>query len=238
MRLASPEDLPKGERLKRELNGEPVLLFWYRNEIMCIENRSPAEGAFSTGFSDARFTQDYGIVCPSTASVFSLKSGQVLDWYPSNPVLRALTPADSCRLLRRFAVKLEQDGLLVDPNSSDDGIAAGDGGFATAKARGGADTSLENNNVFSVEPRMYVEGEDPNGAVRWDDGASASSSGGATKAGDAATAIVSLLGVAVLSVAGTAFWIFEENLTGLAVFWVVMFAVVATYAWQTQLKNE
>jgi hypothetical protein len=39
--------------------------------------------------------QDYGIVCPSTGSVFSLKDGSVLDWYPSNPVLRVVQPKSS-----------------------------------------------------------------------------------------------------------------------------------------------
>jgi nitrite reductase/ring-hydroxylating ferredoxin subunit len=69
-----------------------VLLFWYRNQIYAIAARSPAEGAYSEGFIKAKFTQDYGIICPQTGSVFSLKDGSVAEWYPSNPVLRSITP--------------------------------------------------------------------------------------------------------------------------------------------------
>lgn len=54
--------------------------------------RSPAEGAYSEGFANAKFTQDYCIECPSTGSLFSLKDGSVVSWYPNNPVLRMLTP--------------------------------------------------------------------------------------------------------------------------------------------------
>lgn len=39
------------------MNGLQVLLFWYRNQIYCIEARSPAEGAYSEGFIKAKFTQ-------------------------------------------------------------------------------------------------------------------------------------------------------------------------------------
>lgn len=55
-------------------------------------SRSPAEGAYSEGFANAKFTQDYCIECPSTGSLFSLKDGSVVSWYPNNPVLRMLTP--------------------------------------------------------------------------------------------------------------------------------------------------
>lgn len=43
--------------------------------------------------------QDYCIECPSTGTLFSLKDGSIVSWYPNNPVLRALTPADLCRPL-------------------------------------------------------------------------------------------------------------------------------------------
>ncbi len=70
--------------------------------------RSPAEGAYSEGFIKAKFTQDYGIECPSTGSVFSLQDGSILSWYPTNPVLRAITPQDTCRKLEIFPVRLTQ----------------------------------------------------------------------------------------------------------------------------------
>jgi hypothetical protein len=39
------------------VNGQAVLLFWYRNQIYAISSRSPAEGAYSEGFIKAKFTQ-------------------------------------------------------------------------------------------------------------------------------------------------------------------------------------
>lgn len=87
-----PEELPKGVRKEVSVDGKSILLFWYRNAIYAIASRSPAEGAYSEGFIKAKFTQEYGIICPSTGSIFSLKDGSILEWYPSNPVLRAITP--------------------------------------------------------------------------------------------------------------------------------------------------
>jgi nitrite reductase/ring-hydroxylating ferredoxin subunit len=90
---------PAGVRKEVDVDGREVLLFWYRNQIYCIQSRSPAEGAYSEGFIRAKFTQDFCIECPSTGSLFSLKDGSVVDWYPNNAVLKALTPKDQCRPL-------------------------------------------------------------------------------------------------------------------------------------------
>lgn len=90
--VIAPEELPKGVRKEVRINGASVLMFWYRNQIYAIDARSPAEGAYSEGFIKAKFTQDFGIECPTTGSVFSLRDGSIMEWYPSNPVLRALTP--------------------------------------------------------------------------------------------------------------------------------------------------
>lgn len=136
------------------MEGKSVLLFWYRNQIYAIEARSPAEGAYSEGFIRAKFTQDYAIECPSTGTLFSLKDGSIQSWYPNNPVLRMLTPQDTCRKLEIYPVKLEQDAISVDVSGS---VKANN---TQAMTKGGADTSLENNNVYGLEPRMYVEGSD------------------------------------------------------------------------------
>lgn len=73
----------------------------------CVR-RSPAEGAYSEGFVASKFTQDFCIECPATASLFSLKTGEIVSWYPNNPVLRMLTPQDTCRKLQIYPVKLTQ----------------------------------------------------------------------------------------------------------------------------------
>lgn len=52
--------------------------------------------------------QDFCIECPATGSLFSLKDGSIVDWYPGNPVLRALTPKDTCRPMDVYPVKLTQ----------------------------------------------------------------------------------------------------------------------------------
>jgi len=146
-----PEDLPKGVRKEVRVQGKSVLLFWYRNQIYAIEARSPAEGAYSEGFIRAKFTQDYCIECPSTGSLFSLKDGSIASWYPNNPVLRMLTPQSTCKPMEIYPVKLEQDAISVDVS----GMVQTGAGSAT---KGGSDTSLENNNVYGLEPKMYVEG--------------------------------------------------------------------------------
>lgn len=152
--VMKPEDLPKGVRKEVRVEGKSVLLFWYRNQIYAIESRSPAEGAYSEGFIRAKFTQDYGIECPTTGTLFSLKDGSIMSWYPNNPVLRMLTPSSTCRNMEIYPVKLEQDAISVDVSGS----VLTNAGAGYNSTKGGSDTSLENNNVYGLEPRMYVEG--------------------------------------------------------------------------------
>ncbi|GAB4822065.1 hypothetical protein N2152v2_009111 [Parachlorella kessleri] len=137
-----------GQRKEVRVEGKPVLLFWYRNQIYAIEARSPAEGAYSEGFANAKFTQDYCIECPSTGTLFSLKDGTIVSWYPTNPVLRVLTPQDTCRNLEVYPVRLTQEAIEVDVSGSSSG------GRLT---KGGSNTSLENNNVYGLEPKQYVD---------------------------------------------------------------------------------
>jgi nitrite reductase/ring-hydroxylating ferredoxin subunit len=54
------------------------------------------------------FMQDFAIECPATGSTFSLKDGSIVDWYPNNPVLRALTPSNTCRTMDVYPIKLTQ----------------------------------------------------------------------------------------------------------------------------------
>ena len=89
--------------------------------------------------------------------------------------------------------------------------------------------AADKNNVFSMEPRVYVEG---------DEDADAGPAAGGVTAGNAATAAVGLVGVAVLSVGGTAFFLFYENFVGLGIFWAVLFGVVAYYAYSTVFSKE
>lgn len=209
--VCRPEDLPKGVRKEVEVEGRSILLFWYRNQIYAIQSRSPAEGGYSEGFIRAKLTQDYCIECPSTGSLFSLKDGLITSWYPNNPVLRALTPADLCKPLEIYPVKLAQDALYVDASR----------GTAFAGSRGGAGTSLENNNVFTVQPTVYFEGMDPTKET-----ASVYADVAPTGAINPAVAIATTVGIGAVAVSGTALAIYNENVIALGVFWVVLGGIV------------
>ena len=70
-------------------------------------------------------------------------------------MLRALTPAATCRRLEIYPVRIAGDAMSVDTSSARMGARARSG-------RGGAGTSLEDNNIFTVQPTVYFEGQDPN----------------------------------------------------------------------------
>jgi hypothetical protein len=51
------------------------------------------------------------------SNVFNLchyGSGEIKDWYPDNPVLRKLTPIETCRPMEVFPVLVRPDGVYVD----------------------------------------------------------------------------------------------------------------------------
>lgn len=76
--------------------------------IRCHRRRSPAEGAYSEGFISSKLNQEYCIECPGTGSTFDFRSGEIVNWYPTNMVLRLLTPKGTCRNLETYPVRLEQ----------------------------------------------------------------------------------------------------------------------------------
>ena len=59
--------LPRGERRVIVQDGETILLLWYKNEVFAIENRSPAEGAYTEGLLNAKLTQ---VLFPSYISPY------------------------------------------------------------------------------------------------------------------------------------------------------------------------
>ncbi|KAG2489115.1 hypothetical protein HYH03_012341 [Edaphochlamys debaryana] len=198
--------------------GRRVLMFWYRNEIFAVEARSPAEGAYSEGFIQAKFTQDYCIECPSTGTLFSLRDGSIQSWYPNNPVMRVLTPSSYCRPMAVYPVNLGSDAISVDVTSGRGGRAMG---------RGGAGTSLENNNVFSVQPTVYFEGMDPNKEA-------ASLYADEKMVPSQQNPVVILTGIVALgatAVAGTAISIYFESLPALIGTWVSLGGAAVFYGY-------
>jgi len=192
--VIAPEDFPKGIRKEVRADGIDVLMFWYRNEIFAIEARSPAEGAYSEGFLGSRLNQDYCIACPTTGSLFDFRTGEIKDWYPSNFVLRTLTPQSTCRNLRTYPVRLEQDAILIDVSA--------EGQRSGGRAAGGAMPATGNDNVYSVEPSVRIQEE-----------------GEGIDAAAVATTVVSITGAAALLVAGTALFKYWDSDIGLYAFW-------------------
>ena len=162
-------------------------------------------------------TQNACIECPTTKTTFDLKTGEIKAWYPDNPVLAKLTPQETCRNMEVFPVVVaeEEDAIYVGVKDGSLGP-----GFVSQSFKGGSDTSLENNNVFGIEPRMYTE----DGQVLED----ASSSGSAKL--DPGTVAVSIAGVAALAVGGTATCLYFENYVLLGIFWIAGFAAAAKVA--------
>ena len=62
------------------------------------------------------FLQDGCIVCPTTDSTFDLRTGGIKEWYPKNPVLRALTPA--LRTLYIYPVKTDGKNIYISMKGS------------------------------------------------------------------------------------------------------------------------
>ncbi|XP_048332306.1 uncharacterized protein LOC112490628 isoform X2 [Ziziphus jujuba] len=87
--------LPRGERRVIIQDGQEILLLWYKDRVYAIENRSPAEGAYTEGLINAKLTQ----------------SGAIKEWYPKNPVLRVLTPA--LRSLFVYPVKTDEENIYI-----------------------------------------------------------------------------------------------------------------------------
>lgn len=219
-KVCAVDELPRGDRKLVRALGKSILMFWYRDNVFAIESRSPAEGAYSEGFEKARLTQDACIECPTTKSKFDLKTGAIKEWYPDNPVLRRLTPQDTCRPMEVFPVEVRDDGIYVDAKNGSLGPD-----FVAPIGLGGSNTSLENNNVFAVETPIYVEGEE--------DGAGASSAGASSTKMDASQ-LGGLVAVAgVVAVAGTGACLYFENYIALGALWIAGFAGAAAVALKT-----
>jgi nitrite reductase/ring-hydroxylating ferredoxin subunit len=219
-KVCAVDDLPRGDRKLVRALGKSILMFWYRDNVFAIESRSPAEGAYSEGFEKARLTQDACIECPTTKSKFDLKTGAIKEWYPDNPVLRRLTPQDTCRPMEVFPVEVRDDGIYIDAKNGSLGPD-----FVAPIGLGGSNTSLENNNVFAVETPIYVAGEE--------DGADASSAGASSSKMDASQlgGLVAIAGV--VAVAGTGACLYFENYIALGTLWIAGFAGAAAIALKT-----
>uniref|UniRef100_A0A0E0F441 Rieske domain-containing protein n=1 Tax=Oryza meridionalis TaxID=40149 RepID=A0A0E0F441_9ORYZ len=142
--------LPRGERRVIVQDGEEILLLWYKEQVYAVENRSPAEGAYTEGLLNAKLTQDGCIVCPTTDSTFDLRTGEIKEWYPKNPVLRALTPA--LRKLFVYPVKIDGENIYISISG-----AVTSGGSAEIIFSGKAQPGFTASDVNIEEVRMVID---------------------------------------------------------------------------------
>jgi nitrite reductase/ring-hydroxylating ferredoxin subunit len=200
--------------------GRSALLFWYRDKVYAVEPRSPASGAYSEGLETARFTQDGCIECPQTQTTFDLATGAIKSWYPTNPVLRMLTPQEVAgRPLEVFPVRTDASTISVAFDSSNLAALGLEGTSAAPTTSGGVETSAERNNVYGIEPRVYLQdgSDDPDQGT------------GARPGAKPAVIITGTLAVGIIAVAGTAVAISKESIPGLVIFWIALLVPVVYF---------
>lgn len=145
-------------------------------------------------------------------------------WYPTNPILRALTPRDTCRPLAVFPVRVTQEAISVDATSG----SAGSGSAAVPSTRGGADSSIERNNVYAISPKTYTSDDDVYAPAK---AAGASSSGGGADIGATAATITSIVAVAATGAAGTAVAIYKDlGVPAIVAVWIAVGAATFAYS--------
>ena len=152
-------------------------------------------------------------------------------------MLRKLTPKETCRPIEIYQVEARDNVIYVNPEGSlknwvpESGLRSDftmPGQLTVAK--GGSDSSLENNNVYGVEPKMYLQGTDPENPLNLDT-ASSTPSAAASKLSPA-TVIVGTVAAGIVGGAGTGACLFYQNFIALGVFWLVGISVVG-YAAQS-----
>lgn len=210
--VAKLEDFPRGKRVKIDVGGRNAVLLWFKNVVYAIEERSPAEGAYSEGFAseEAQLTPEGYIICPTTKSEFRLDDGALMMHYPGNAILRAVTPRP--RDMEVFPTKVEDDMVYVN--------TAGIRGAETPgiNTKGGFGTSAEESNVFAIQPKVYVEGQGYEAEV--DDTVSPNV--------QPATILIGTLAAAIIAAAGTAVTLlYLQSIIATALFWAGGFGLTA-----------
>ncbi|KAK7251258.1 hypothetical protein RIF29_34296 [Crotalaria pallida] len=93
--------------------------------------------------------KDGCIVFPTTDSTFDLRTGEIKEWYPKNPVLRVLTPA--LRNLFVYSVKTDGQNIYI---SISGGVKSG--ASAEIVISGKAQPGVTASDVNVDEVRMVV----------------------------------------------------------------------------------
>jgi naphthalene 1,2-dioxygenase ferredoxin component len=102
VRVAKVEDIPSGEALQVEANGETLALIRVDGEVFCINDICTHEHAhLSEGFCEG-----YEIECPLHGSIFDVRSGEV----------KSLPATED---VKTYEVKVEDGEVLVGIEESD-----------------------------------------------------------------------------------------------------------------------
>lgn len=156
-----------------------------------------------------------------------------------------------------FPARLSADGAAVELSWGAEGAGAA---VASAPTQGGADSSIERNNVYGLEPRVYLEDgrevSEETGRVKakpaelsacaaaarrpMPPAAAAPRRGGhsRTRPRTPCRAVLATVAVAIVAVAGTAIAIAKESIPGLIVFWVALLTPVGLYVFKAPEEGD
>jgi nitrite reductase/ring-hydroxylating ferredoxin subunit len=97
VKVAKVSDIPSGEALQVEADGQTMALVQVEGEVYCVQDICTHEHAhLSEGFCEG-----YEIECPLHGSIFDVRTGEV----------KSLPATDD---LKTFPVKVEDGEVLVD----------------------------------------------------------------------------------------------------------------------------
>lgn len=127
-------------------------------------------------------------------------------------------------------MRVTQEAISVDASGSG---SSGPGGAAVPSTRGGADSSIDRNNVYAISPKTYTSDDDfyaPSKAAGG--GASSSSSGaGGADIGATAATITSVIAVVATGAAGTAVAIYKDlGAPAIVAVWIAVGAATFAYS--------
>lgn len=124
LRAPTPRDSSLLSSLRQGACIRSICLLLYRRTLFLHAHLAwPSEPSELTFYLLPCYTtlvcaQDYCIECPATGSLFSIKDGSIQSWYPNNPVLRALTPKDTCRNMEVRST-LQREGRACMSHATD-----------------------------------------------------------------------------------------------------------------------
>lgn len=97
VKVAKVDDIPSGEALQAEVDGQTLALVRVEGEVFCVQDICTHEHAhLSEGFCEG-----YEIECPLHGSIFDVRTGAV----------KSLPATDD---LKTFPVKIEDGDVLVE----------------------------------------------------------------------------------------------------------------------------